>query len=216
MLSDTRSRHRSFVLAFSSSARRVRACDDGCGPSRPDFFSAAVGLRRNGARVFTSPSSSSFGSPVSASRTNSSIGTISSSVSAKSPASVSRGGTAGDVGCVSAAAVTSPRASMSSAPRDPMCSTRPRTCAGHDRAFGHRRSMSPSFIGRSGVPHSGHSAGMTNSRSVPSRLSTTGPSTSGMTSPALRRTTVSPMSTPFAFTTSLLWSVACLTTEPAT
>ena len=68
--------------------------------------------------------------------------------------------------------------------------------------------MSPSFMARSGVPHSGQSAGMTNSRSVPSRFSTTGPSTSGITSPALRSTTVSPMRTPLAFTTSLLWSVA--------
>ena len=76
--------------------------------------------------------------------------------------------------------------------------------------------MSPSFIGRSGVPHSGHSAGMTNARSVPSRSSTTGPSTSGMTSPALRSTTVSPMSTPLAFTTSWLCSVAWRTTDPAT
>ncbi len=57
---------------------------------------------------------------------------------------------------------------------------------------------------------------MTNSRSVPSRSSTTGPSTSGMTSPALRSTTVSPISTPFALTTSWLCRVAWRTTEPAT
>ena len=105
---------------------------------------------------------------------------------------------------------------MSSAPREPMCSTRPRTCAGQLSAFGQRRSMSPSFIGASGVPHSGQSAGITNARSVPSRSSTTGPSTSGMTSPALRSTTVSPMSTPLAFTTSWLCRVACRTTDPAT
>ena len=114
-----------------------------------------------------------------------------------SPASVASGGTSGTAGCVSAAADTSPSPSMSSAPREPMCSTRPRTCAGHERAFGQRRSMSPSFAGASGEPHSGQSAGMTNARSVPSRSSTTGPSTSGMTSPALRSTTVSPISTPF-------------------
>ncbi len=57
---------------------------------------------------------------------------------------------------------------------------------------------------------------MTNSRSVPSRSSTTGPSTSGMTSPALRSTTVSPMSTPLAFTTCWLCSVAWRTSDPAT
>ena len=37
-----------------------------------------------------------------------------------------------------------------------------------------------------------------------------------MTSPALRMTMVSPISTPFALTTSWLWSVACRTTLPAT
>ena len=125
-----------------------------------------------------------------------------------SPASETSGGISGRTGCVSAAADTSPSPSMSSAPREPMCSTRPRTCAGHERAFGQRRSMSPSFAGASGEPHSGQSVGMTNARSVPSRSSTTGPSTSGMTSPALRSTMVSPISTPLALTTSWLWSVA--------
>jgi hypothetical protein len=37
-----------------------------------------------------------------------------------------------------------------------------------------------------------------------------------MTSPALRSTTVSPISTPLALTTSLLCNVAWRTTEPAT
>ena len=58
--------------------------------------------------------------------------------------------------------------------------------------------------------------GITNSRSDPSRSSTTGPSTSGITSPALRSTTVSPISTPLARTTSWLCSVAWRTTVPAT
>ena len=53
--------------------------------------------------------------------------------------------------------------------------------------------MSPSFMGRSGVPHSGQFSGICHSRSVPSRISTTAPRISGMTSPALRRTTVSPI-----------------------
>ena len=66
------------------------------------------------------------------------------------------------------------------------------------------------------MPHTGQFVGITNSRSVPSRSSTTGPSTSGITSPALRSTTVSPMSTPLALTTSWLCSVACRTSEPAT
>ena len=65
-------------------------------------------------------------------------------------------------------------------------------------------SASPSLAGASVVPHSGHVVGMTNSRSVPSRRSTTGPSTSGITSPALRITTVSPMSTPLRLTSEAL------------
>ena len=56
------------------------------------------------------------------------------------------------------------------------------------------------LLGASGVPQAGHFVGMTNSRSVPSRRSTTGPTISGMTSPALRSTTVSPMSTPLRST----------------
>ena len=49
-----------------------------------------------------------------------------------------------------------------------------------------RRPPSP---GAASVPHAGHSVGITNARSVPSRRSTTGPTISGMTSPALRSTT---------------------------
>jgi len=57
---------------------------------------------------------------------------------------------------------------------------------------------------------------MTNARSSPVRAATTGPSTSGMTSPALRITTVSPTSTPLRRTSSALCSVASDTVEPAT
>ena len=85
---------------------------------------------------------------------------------------------------------------MSNAPRPPTWNSRSRSCAGHERALGQRRSTSPAFWWASAVPHSGQCVGMTNSRSVPSRRSTTGPSTSGMTSPALRMTTRSPISTP--------------------
>ena len=77
-------------------------------------------------------------------------------------------------------------------------------------------SASPSLAGASNVPHSGQCVGMTNSRSEPSRKSTTGPSTSGMTSPALRITTVSPISTPLRLTSEALCRVAWLTVEPAT
>src|ERR1700722_15442852 len=77
-------------------------------------------------------------------------------------------------------------------------------------------SASPSLAGASGVPHSGHVVGMTNSRSDPSRKSTTGPSTSGITSPALRITTVSPINTPLRFTSAALCRVASPTVDPAT
>lgn len=82
--------------------------------------------------------------------------------------------------------------------------------------MGQRRSTSPSFIGLSAVPHSGHSAGITNSRSLPSLRSVSGPMISGITSPALRSVTVSPMRTPLALTTSWLCSVANSTSDPAT
>ena len=105
---------------------------------------------------------------------------------------------------------------MSNAPRPATWNTRSRNCAGQLREFGQRMSASPSLAGASVVPHSGHSVGMTNSRSEPSRTSTTGPSTSGMTSPALRITTVSPISTPLRLTSDALCSVARPTVEPAT
>jgi len=62
----------------------------------------------------------------------------------------------------------------------------------------------------------GHSVGITNARSVPSRSATTGPTISGMTSPALRSTTVSPISTPLRSTSHWLCRVAISTVEPAT
>src|SRR3712207_8218243 len=47
-------------------------------------------------------------------------------------------------------------------------------CPGQCWWFGQRRSMSFSFSGAIGVPHDGQFGGITNGRSVPSRLSTTG------------------------------------------
>ena len=64
---------------------------------------------------------------------------------------------------------------MSKAPRPATWNTRSRNCAGHDRWFGQRMSASPSLAGASVVPHSGHVVGISNSRSEPSRRSTTGP-----------------------------------------
>ena len=105
---------------------------------------------------------------------------------------------------------------MSKAPRPARLDSRSRSCAGQDRLLGQRMSLSPSFSGASGVPHAGQVVGMTNSRSVPSRRSTTGPRISGMTSPALRSTTVSPMRTPLRCTSVALCSVARSTVDPAT
>ena len=98
---------------------------------------------------------------------------------------------------------------MSKAPRPATWKTRSRSCAGQDRVLGQRMSLSPSFAGASVVPHAGHVVGITNSRSEPSRRSTTGPRISGITSPALRSTTVSPMSTPLRLTSDALCRVAC-------
>ena len=106
---------------------------------------------------------------------------------------------------------------MSKAPRAATWNSRSRSWAGQDRGLGQRMSTSPSFAGASAVPHSGHCVGITNARSLPSRRSTTGPRTSGMTSPALRSTTVSPISTPLRC--DLLRRCAgspCSTVEPAT
>jgi len=66
------------------------------------------------------------------------------------------------------------------------------------------------------VPHEGHVAGIVHSRSLPVRAATTGPTISGMTSPALRSTTVSPIRTPLRATSCALWSVAYVTVDPAT
>src|ERR687884_175972 len=103
---------------------------------------------------------------------------------------------------------------MSNAPRPAAWNTRSRSWAGQDRAFGQRMSASPSFSGRSSVPHSGQWVGMTNARSSPVRASTTGPSTSGITSPALRMTTRSPISTPLRRTPSALCTGARDTHDP--
>ena len=105
---------------------------------------------------------------------------------------------------------------MSNAPRPATWNSRSRSCAGQDRALGQRRSLSPSRICRSSVPHSGQCVGMTNAYSSPVRASTTGPSTSGMTSPALRMITRSPMRTPLRSTSPALCSVASETVDPAT
>src|SRR5699024_4200988 len=70
--------------------------------------------------------------------------------------------------------------------------------------------------GRISVPQAGHCVGMTKGRSLPSRVDSTGPRISGITSPALRSTIVSPISTPLRSTSNWLCRVAFSTVEPAT
>ncbi|CAB4600122.1 unannotated protein [freshwater metagenome] len=90
------------------------------------------------------------------------------------------------------------------------------SCAGHDCEFGQRISTSPSLIARSADPQSGHFLGIMNFFSAPVRFSITGPSTSGITSPALRITTTSPIKTPLRVISCALCRVALVTVEPAT
>ena len=104
---------------------------------------------------------------------------------------------------------------MSSAPRPARWNSRSRSWAGQERAFGQRQSTSPSSRA-SGVSQAGQCVGNSNARSSPVRRSATGPTTSGITSPALRSTTMSPISTPLRLTSSALCSVARSTVDPAT
>ena len=113
----------------------------------------------------------------------------------------------------------SPRCSISKALREPNEITRSVSCAGQLSTFGQRISLSPSLAGASFAPHDGQNSGMTNSLSSlsrPLRRSSTGPTSSGITSPALRTTTVSPMRMPLRLTSKPLCNVVRATVEPAT
>src|SRR6516165_9136966 len=104
---------------------------------------------------------------------------------------------------------------MSSAARLARWNSRSRNWAGQDRVLGQRQSTSPSSRSSS-VPHAGHRSGNTYSYSSPVRRSATGPTISGITSPALRSTTMSPIRTPLRLISSALCSVALVTVDPAT
>ena len=65
-------------------------------------------------------------------------------------------------------------------------------------------------------PQTGQAVGMTNSRASSGRFSSTGASTSGITSPARRTMTVSPMRTSLRRISSSLCSVALVTVTPPT
>ena len=109
--------------------------------------------------------------------------------------------------------------------RPPRCRTRPAPPRGRAARAAARGTTGcsgsgcrrrPPWQARAGVPQDGQCVGITNSRSVPSRSATTGPTISGITSPALRSTTVSPMSTPLRRTSLALCRVASDTVDPAT
>ena len=166
--------------------------------------------------TFSFPLASSLAAPVSASTTRDLIGRSFSSVRVNRSASDFTGGSFGSTGWVRATAVTKPSASISRAEREPMYAILSRSWAGQLLALGQRRSTSPSWAGASRLWHSGHFFGIANFFSEPSRRATTGPKISGMTSPALRSTTVSPIKIPLAATTSWLCKVANSTSLPAT
>ncbi len=79
-----------------------------------------------------------------------------------------------------------------------------------------RVSASPSGRTSSVCNGHGHNVGNCHGRLSAGRSASTGPTTSGMTSPALRTTTVSPGRTSFRRTWSSLCSVAMPTVEPPT
>jgi hypothetical protein len=66
------------------------------------------------------------------------------------------------------------------------------------------------------VSQEGHLVGITHFRRPFGRSPSTGPTISGITSPALRSTTVSPGRTSLRCTSWALWSVAFSTVDPAT
>ena len=109
----------------------------------------------------------------------------------------------------------SPRPSMLTALREAKCIRLCLSCAGQIIPPVQRATASPSS--RSiGEPHSGQTFGITNTRASAGRFSNTLITTSGMTSPARRTMTVSPMRTSLRATSSALCNVALVTTTPPT
>ena len=71
-------------------------------------------------------------------------------------------------------------------------------------------------MARSLLPQLGHLLGITKAFSLPVRLSRTGAKTSGITSPAFRIRTVSPIKIPLRTISWALCNVAFVTVDPAT
>ena len=103
---------------------------------------------------------------------------------------------------------------MSIAPRLAQCTSRCTRCAGQS-TLTQWWFASPSTR-TSGWPHSGHFVGNFQRRVRGGRFASTGPTTSGITSPARRTITVSPGRTSLRATSSSLCSVAMPTFAPPT
>ncbi len=103
---------------------------------------------------------------------------------------------------------------MSSAPRLVQWIRRSHRCAGHATLV-QRATTSPG--GRqTSLWHEGQQSGITHGGAPAGRIPGTGPTTSGMTSPALRTMIVSPTRTSLRWTSSSLCSVALAMVDPAT
>ena len=104
---------------------------------------------------------------------------------------------------------------MSAAAREAQWISRRTVCAGQTTFAQYSSRLLPCSV--RGSPHDGHSDGGTMSRSAPVRLdSSSTPATNGITSPARRTSTVSPILIPRARITSWLASVARMTVVPPT
>src|SRR5919198_893735 len=102
---------------------------------------------------------------------------------------------------------------MSSAPRPAKWNSHSTDWSGQPALFGHRQSTSPS--GRtSSVPQDGHFLGIFHGRALLGRLASTGPTISGITSPARRTITVSPLRTSFRRGSDSLWRGAYVIVAP--
>ncbi len=108
-----------------------------------------------------------------------------------------------------------PRPSISIANLDAKCRSDSFRCAAHVRPPVHRATASPSTRNTAEL-HTGHFLGSFTVRVRAGRRSGTIPTTSGMTSPARRMTTVSPTRTSLRVSSSMLCRVALLTVTPPT
>src|SRR5215211_2506427 len=104
---------------------------------------------------------------------------------------------------------------MSIAPRPAKWNSHSTDWSGHPALFGHRQSTSPS--GRtSSVPHDEHRFGIRHGLAFLGRFDGTGPTISGITSPARRTITVSPLRTSLRRTSDSLCRVAYVIVTPPT